>query len=692
MPPPPLHTVRPSVPTHVVDAINRSLEKVPGDRFQTAEEFGHALVKSPSRAGGPRPWDWRRLYRTPVIAVGLALAVVAALLWKPVSPRSPVGIVILPFAGALVSGRNPQVPSSQTLFAEALSWIPAVRPIEGGRLVGPNQSWQTVPLDDLLSGAKQLGGRYLLAGSWVTQNGEPHVSVELYDLKSGARLAKREESAKGRSQDQLLGDLALATISTLNQREHLLLGPKEGLLSATGSITALGHLLQGQTAFSRGDLEAAAHEYQAAIQADSGCGLAYLRLSVVLAWQFDYGSAVALIDSALSRRVSIGARWVDLLEAQRQFLLGRGDSAISNFQNVVLSYRSDIDGWFGLGEALFHYGGFAGYTPFDAQPALERVAQLDTAFAPIYDHLVDLAILSDHEEQARRYLTRMPVGDPSTVARQRAIEIQFGPTSMRAEALRQLRTIDRQAISELVALWMHNGFNTGLADTAAGFLLGPNRTPDDRRRGAEFRLAILTLQRRWPDAVAMWQSTVRSSAFDPWVIQADLAGYPAAELATPMYAWAESLLAQGAAPKFARPIWDDAQQAFAALAHRGVIRGDSSEVLRLMHHLDSATPSPDPSDRSREALRAALESRLALLAADTSAAIGDLRNSVSNIVEPWTWFFPLSGMAPERMLLATLLRARGDDGEAGRWRSSFRISWAVGDAFFIHQLGATSSR
>jgi serine/threonine protein kinase len=693
MPPPPLRTVRPSVPAYVVAAINRSLEKVPGDRFQTAGEFSQALVTSTNTAGVRRPWVSPRLRRTPAIAVGLALlALLAVLLWKPVSPKSPIGIVILPFAGTPLSGRSPQAPSSQTLFAEALRWIPVVRPIEGGRLVGPNQSWQTVPLDDLLVGAKQLGGTYLLAGSWVTQNGEPHVSVELYDVRNGARLAKREESAKGRSLDQLLGDLALATIATLDQREHLLLGPKEALLSATGSITALGHLLQGQAGFSRGDLEVAAHEYQAAIQADSGCGLAYLRLSVVLAWQFDYGPAVATIDSALSRRASIGARWVDLLEAQRYFLLGRGDSAISRFQNVVLSYRSDIDGWFGLGEALFHYGGFAGYTPLDAQPALERVVQLDTAFAPIYDHLVDLAILSGHEEQARRYLTRMPVGDASTSARQKAIAIRFGSTSTRAEALRQLRTIDRQAISELVALWMHDGFNTGLADTAAGFLLGSDRTPDDRRRGAEFRLAVLALQHRWPEAVAMWRNTVRSSAFDPWIIQADLAGYAAAEFATPMYAWAESLLAQGATPKFARPIWDDAQQAFAALVHRGAIRGDSSEVLRLMHHLDSAAPSPDLSDRSREALRAALESRLALLAADTTTAIIELRHSVSNIVEPWTWFFPLSGMAPERLLLAALLRARGDDGEASRWRGSFKNSWAVGDAFFIDQLGASSRR
>ena len=36
----------------------------------------------------------------------------------------------------------------------------------------------------------------------------------------------------------------------------------------------------------------------------------------------------------------------------------------------------------------------------------------------------------------------------------------------------------------MVALYMHDSFDPGLADTAATFLLGADRTPDDRRRGA----------------------------------------------------------------------------------------------------------------------------------------------------------------------------------------------------------------
>ena len=51
-----------------------------------------------------------------------------------------------------------------------------------------------------------------------------------------------------------------------------------------------------------------------------------------------------------------------------------GHEAIDGFQNAVLDHRNDIDAWFGLGESLFHYGGWNGQSPRTHVPALERVA------------------------------------------------------------------------------------------------------------------------------------------------------------------------------------------------------------------------------------------------------------------------------------------------------------------------------
>ena len=159
-------------------------------------------------------------------------------------------------------------------------------------------------------------------------------------------------------------------MSTLAHREDLTIGPGGSLSKRDYFRERTGpYLLQGQKHFWSGDQDRAAAELQAAIKADSACGLAYLRLSLVQAWQFDYGGAVGSLDAGLRQRERMAPRWVNLLEAQRQLMLGSGHEAIDGFQNAVLDHRNDIDAWFGLGESLFHYGGWNGQSPQDSRPA-----------------------------------------------------------------------------------------------------------------------------------------------------------------------------------------------------------------------------------------------------------------------------------------------------------------------------------
>ena len=697
-PPHSLRVVRTGVPPALEAALEKALAKVPADRHATAQDFARALepeavaTTSPVRAAAA-PRELRRHPLALLLAIALAVGIIATVVILrrlPAAASSPLGIVILPFDGNTAARGSRQGESPpHLLFGEALGWLPALRPIDGSGLLSRGQGWRAASWPGLLRDAARLGARYLVAGTVVETAAGPRVSVELYSVSGGERILRGDEPLSGGRLDDPIGRLALASVSALATREDLTIGPRGALLSATSSASALGHLLQGQAHFWRGDLDRAETEFHAAIEADSACGLAYLRLSVVQAWKFDYGAAVGSVDTALGRRDRMAPRWVSLLGAQRHLLLGSGDSAIAAFQNAVLDHRDDIDAWFGLGEALFHYGGLSGKSPRDAQPALERVTRLDSVFAPIYDHLVDLAILAGDSARARRYLGHMePPEDPFRRVRETAFALRFDSGPARARALGWLPSIDRQAISQMVALYMHDSFDPGLADTAATFLLGADRTPDDRRRGAAFRLAALTAQGRWPDAVAAWKAAAQEPEFDAWVVHADLAGFPAADLVRPMYAWADSLVRAGAAPDFSHPVWDDAQQAFHAVAHRAAMSGDSARVSDLIRRIDAAPPGPDRADPTREAFRAALEARLALLAADTTVAIDRLRRSVSRVLEPWTWYFPLTSMAPERLLLADLSSARGASAEARRWHGSFANSWAVGDALFAAALRA----
>jgi tetratricopeptide (TPR) repeat protein len=689
MPPPSLRTVRPHIPASIEAAIGRALEKVPADRFQSADDFARALT------GDERSTTQRQEDRFPVrglVAAGLAaalivLALVLAIRWRSsVTPRSQVGIVLLPFQSgvpAADSSGNGR-PAPHLLLADALEWIPGLRAIDGSQLTSAGHG-AAVPLRELLRGAKRLGGRYLLAGSSLPAGGGTRVSIELYSTDNGERIMRAVDSAPGIVLDTPIGRLAIQSVNVLARREELDLGAGRAILAATTSASAAGQLLQAYSRFRVGDLDAAAAALRSAIDADSTCGLAYHRLSVVQTWLHDDSSALAAVDAGLARSNPLDRQSLARLKAQRHFVLGYGDSAIAAFQDAVLDDQTDIDAWYGLGEALFHFGAFAAHSPLDARAALDRVAALDTSFAPVYDHLLELALQADDRGGAEGYLRHLRLDEPWRPMREALVAIQFRSGRDRSAALSRLRRMERPALSQVVISLMHGGRDAALADTVAGFFLGANRTPDDRRRGGQYRLVALAAQGHWIDAVSAWKAVAGDADFDPWVVQAALAGYQAAHLAEPMFAWARRQVAAGRSPDFRRPYWDEVRQGFDALVDRATLEGDSAEVTDLLRRIERA-PTRNPTDPGPEALRASLHARLALLAGDTTQATALLQRSVSRIAEPWTANYPLTAMGPQRYLLAELLRTRGDSSQARRWQDSFSNSWAITDVLYLARM------
>jgi hypothetical protein len=169
--------------------------------------------------------------------------------------------------------------------------------------------------------------------------------------------------------------------------------------------------------------------------------------------------------------------------------------------------------------------------------------------------------------------------------------------------------------------------------------------------------------------LAAWrrgQSETSPPPFDRWIVHAYFAGWPVGNLAEGMLARARDVPASlsSSAPT------DDNQEAFRALVHHALLAGSPTEVRRLQAKIAARSDSTDPSDPQPQSLRAALAARLALLARDTAAAIGQLETSVARPAQPFLVFYPQLSMGPERMLLAELYRARGDTAAARRWLDS----------------------
>jgi hypothetical protein len=680
-PAPPVRAIRPSVPVAVDAAVHRALAKLPADRFATAHQFAEALGAADTHR---RPRG-RRAWLTPIAAAGVLLAigviVVAVIGRKPVETGSAdVGVLVVPGVLNDSSGETlPSTRSAQSLLTGAIDWLPGVHAMDGLALA---DSVGRAPSRALLARAQGQGARYVLTGTIASEGSGRVARVDLYATGSGERVVRSQAPVSGEGAAAALGRAAMAAARGLAEQERMSLGSRAMLFDATGSAIALGYLLEGQDRFWRAQFDAAADAFRAAIDADSSCALAYYRLSVAHVWRHDYAAALAVAARGLARSPPAAPRWRALLDAQRLYVLSEGDSTIAAFQTIVADDPNNVDAWLGLAESLFHFAMATGHPPTEARPAFERLLALDSAFAPIYDHLTDLALRSGKIDDAAGFLRLIPADDPGRPARAAVIGLWRKSGSERSRLLDSLAFADRYALSDLIALLVHDSAQVPLADTIARILGGPNRTPDDRRRAADYRLAILARLNRWPEAVAAWKPEGARSVFDGWIILAAFAGFRSDSLTEPMFAWARTNTLAGRAPNFGLPLTHDYQQAFQALVYRATIEGDSSETQWLLGRLDSVPPSPDPSDGLRETLECSLRARLALLMGDTSQATSLLRRSVVRIPERAVTFLPFAGMAPQRFLLAELAARRQNTSEAKRWLASLTDSWAVPDIVY----------
>jgi hypothetical protein len=150
--PRPLATQRPTVPAHVVAAVEKALQKLPADRFVTAGTFAAALATPATTAGavaagGPRRAGsrgrWARL-RSPLgVAFGVVLG---AALWAVARPAP--GASVHRYGLALPDTEAPD-PSYPVIPSPDGSRLAYLGPAAGGKQVWikPRDRYDATPLD-----------------------------------------------------------------------------------------------------------------------------------------------------------------------------------------------------------------------------------------------------------------------------------------------------------------------------------------------------------------------------------------------------------------------------------------------------------------------------------------------------------------------------------------------------------------
>jgi tetratricopeptide (TPR) repeat protein len=358
---------------------------------------------------------------------------------------------------------------------------------------------------------------------------------------------------------------------------------------------------------------------------------------------------------------------------------GNGDSAYYWFRAVVRAAPDWSEGWYGVGEAAFHLWPRGDNLDSVARDAFQRSVDLDPDFAPVVFHLAELTIIAGNLDTAARLVERhRQLGEDPV--QQLELDVMLRCLRRGADAVDwgAIASAEKAADQVLIAgrLLSAGGRHLTCAEAAyRAALLSP--APDE------------DLSRRWNAALGLHHLFVARGEHERAIRLADslvTGGIPAGRGLRIL----DAILAVGPDSAGAAEI--------AALA----MPLDSSSLARLWwfgewaaHMRDTTRLAAVAAQLDRRAAFSArlgdslvarlMRARLILFRGDTAAAIDSLR--ALRAVDPlpsqvWRYW---EALAPERLLLARLLLARGRPEEALRVAETFDGQRTVVDLAFLPQ-------
>ena len=695
-----LRVRRHSTPRAVDTAVTRALEKVPADRFASVHEFALAMTKPRDSEKNQLPKSRQssevtrtsrllRLFASRGATVSIAILAtlgVGAVAYvryantkRPIVQSGPIRVALLP----LVSLASPDHKRALMVVEGIAGGLRTFNGIVGVGLQSPT-SVEDVEGDPstAITTARRRGARYVVLLAGLSDRAEG-ITIEVLDTQTGVSLVRSNVSTDARSDNASTGaDVALEITRAIASHDSQFALGLRTVLASTRSAKAIGHLIEGQRRFSIGDAAGASTEFRRALAADSTCALAIYRLSVAAAWEYHYVEALALADSGL-RRVSAGDdRMLRLLRAQRYFAMRMTDSAVAGFSASVADDPDNVDGWFGLAHTIYLFGWVAGYSIRDSRASMDRVLYLDSAFAPIHHFLVDVAVASGDTVAARTALRRIDLAQPWSHAKQLLVRYATGGAASRDSVWRELARANQYTLSELVLQFSRTLGDVRAADRVAQEMQAPRRSPESRRRGADYRLVFSTALGREPEATRVLVNSIAVDEFDPWLGAAALSGAAAGSRSSVRKAAWSQMPRRVTGSDVADP---DSRllEVIDFLVQDALDEPSAQRGQVIAHALEDLNATDQLANPSLVVWKESLGARIALSGGDTLTAIAALQRALRRINEPYAAFVPLTSLATQRRMLAVLLHAtKASKAAIDQVESSFQRSWSIADALY----------
>jgi serine/threonine-protein kinase len=615
---------RRDVPAFVSAAIARALAKNPDDRHANVADFRDALSIS------------RSVRRRPARALLLAGALLCALLgagaWYARSHSEAPALNDDLLAIAPFSVLDPDLEVWKEGIVDILSAnLDDAGPI---RTVPPTvvvRHWEgRADESSAMELAGEVGARYVVYGRFVGAGADSVSAVAtLYDVAEHHALGEVRVRDASAHLDRVADSLTIGLLRSLGKTRPIAVVRRASIGSS--SLPAIKAFLQAEQFYRRSEGDSAATYYEAAIAADSMFAPALRQLSNALGWTITTDSAE--LERRFHYALLAGVRNHGL--APRESLLVSADSnyaalwlrdgaagddpgpyaeqLFASLKEGVRRFPEDPEMWHTLADAHYHFLDFAtDVTYADARREFDRSIALDSAFAPAYLHMPELALREQDAAAARRYVEqylRLAPGK-TAVGYMRAMQPLLDPTttgSVDMDSLTaELSVSDAGTVSRILMQWMDS------AESQVRFARSVRRLWTTRKDSAgappwvrpQLRV-VLELRGHLREAAAMLDDDQFSSFLGP--VLALLGAIPPDS--------ADAMLLE-AASKGGAGYGAGALRWWSA-------RGDTARLESILIWSDTLK-LPAGLEYLRSEMRASIEAHLALARRDTATALREM--------------------------------------------------------------------
>ncbi|HEV8178016.1 MAG TPA: hypothetical protein VGP44_10045, partial [Gemmatimonadales bacterium] len=639
--------IRAGVSEGLDEIVYRALALEPAGRYPDMAAMRSALRVA---AAAPGPGVRRRYLLAGALA---ALAVGAGLFLTNRAPSRTVApaaqmLAVLPFH---TSGPGVEFLSEgmMDLLATNLRGVAGINTVDPRAVL---REWgSTRGGDDLkraLAVGRDLDAGSVVLGSAVSTGGKVRVAADLYAI-DGHRLGRAQVDGPADSVLAVVDRLSLALLRDVWRSKEPL--PNLRLASlTTDSIDALRSYLEGERYYRRTEWDSALSAYTRAVETDSTFALAHLRRAQAFGWIGGYGNKDAHEAVAAGMRFAkrLPPRDRRLMAAYQLFDRGK-PASIDTLRAFVADYPQDVEGWFLLGEAMFHTKSFRPSAADSIVAVFDSVLRKDSTLFPALIHPMELGVIYQDSARFARYFPEYSRTAPAAKvsAIRTTAKLLWGPPPTDKE----IGTAWNEQGSWLIqaansAYYWEKATSDSIASRYTRVQDVVPRTPGFLAGAFEVRAQAFAGLGRWRDAKVLVDSLARLDRGEALGVQG----------------WAVALgLAPGVSPAFmdsavaALPAGPEADLAKAMV---NLVRGQVSEGRRRLARALADSARLTSYDRG---MIVAADGWGAVIEGDTTGGLARLRSGLDQAAAP--------GMAAEtaflRLQLALALAARKETREEG---------------------------